>query len=161
MNKVFASALFFFFITGCATIYQPKNLFGGYSASQINENTWKVTFEGNGYTSKTRTENFAMRRAAEITLREGYTHFLITDSDTYVKTSMHTIPQSSRTTGTVSDYGNFQYADTIYYGGQTYTVSKPSTNSYFVLVGETQANEINSLNGLVFNAELFLSQFLD
>ena len=153
--------VFFFFITSCATIYQPKNLLGGYSASQINENTWKVTFEGNSYTSKTRAENFAMRRAAEITLREGYTHFLITDSDTYVKTSVHTIPQISRTTGTVSDYGNFQYSDTTYYGGQTYTVSKPSANSYFVLLDGTQANEISSLIGLAFNAELFLSQFSD
>ena len=153
--------VFFFFITSCATIYQPKNLLGGYSASQINENTWKVTFEGNSYTSKARAENFAMRRAAEITLREGYTHFLITDSDTYVKTSVHTIPQNSRTTEIVSDYGNFQYSDTTYYGGQTYTVSKPSANSYFVLLDGTQANEISSLIGLVFNAELFLSQFSD
>ena len=153
--------VFFFFITSCATIYQPKNLFGGYSASQINENTWKVTFEGNSYTSKARAENFAMRRAAEITLREGYTHFLITDSDTYVKTSVHTIPQNSTTTEIVSDYGNFQYSDTTYYGGQTYTVSKPSANSYFVLLDGTQANEISSFIGLVFNAELFLSQFSD
>ena len=161
MKKIFASALFFFFITSCATSYQPQAWTGGYSELQINENTWKVTFQGNGYTSKTRAENFAMRRAAEITLREGYTHFLITDSDTYVKTSVRTIPQSSRTTGTVSDYGNFQYSDTTYYGGQTYTVSKPSANSYFVLLDGTQANEISSLIGLVFNAELFLSQFSD
>ena len=52
--------VFFFFITSCATIYQPKNLLGGYSASQINENTWKVTFEGNSYTSKARAANFAI-----------------------------------------------------------------------------------------------------
>jgi hypothetical protein len=41
------------------------------------------------------------------------------------------------------------------------TFSFPTENSYFVLLKETEAKEIGSLNGLVYNAELYISQFSD
>ncbi len=80
-------------LTSCATSYQTFNdgtnlatagLYGGFDETQISENTWRVKFKGNGYTTLDTTETFALRRSAELCLEKGYTHFYInqtTNSD--------------------------------------------------------------------------------
>ena len=145
------------FFAGCATQYKADGLTGGYSQIQINEKTWQVTFRGNGYTSKNRAQKFAMRRAAEITLEQDFTHFIITQSSSQIST-METAG-SSTTTGSIDPNSGYFSSNTTNYGGMTF--SFPTENSYFVLLTKEEADQIGSLNGLVYNAERYISQFAD
>jgi len=62
-----------------ATCYQSEGLFGGYRDMQLAPDTFRISFVGNGYVSKGRAQDYAMRRAAEITLRHGYRYFVVLD----------------------------------------------------------------------------------
>jgi hypothetical protein len=64
-------------ILGCATKYQPVGLTGGYSNIQIDANTYRVSFRGNGMTSRERVETYMLYRCAELTAEAGYDYFMI------------------------------------------------------------------------------------
>lgn len=86
MRKLIILAVVVMAITmACATAYTSGGLFGGYEDTQLSEDTFRVSFQGNGYTSEDRTTNFIFRRCAEITLEEGCRYFVMegqeTDSD--------------------------------------------------------------------------------
>ena len=98
-----------------------------------------------------------MRRAAEITIEQGFTHFIITQSSS--QTSTMETAGSSMTTGNIDPNSGYFSSNTTNYGGMTF--SFPTENSYFVLLTKEEADQIGSLNGLVYNAELYISQFAD
>lgn len=72
MKKILITAVSAITLTACMTPYTSDGLLGGYSETQVAENVWKVSFQGNGYTSRERAENMALLRSAELTLQEGY-----------------------------------------------------------------------------------------
>lgn len=122
-------------LSACATAYQREGLSGGFSETQLDENVWRVTFEGNGYTREQRAEDFALLRSAELTLEKGYTHFGLAGSRSSTETGAFTTPSTSYTTGSAYGSGNYAYgsATTRTYGGQTYFISKPSTKNTVVM----------------------------
>lgn len=70
------------FLSSCATItpYQSEQYGGGYADLPLAEGRYKVSVRGNGYTDRQRVYNIAQVRAAEITLNNGKTHFVIIDA---------------------------------------------------------------------------------
>ena len=52
---------------------------GGYSEVRLNEDTYQISVEGNGFTSRDRARNIALLRAAELTLNSGYGRFVIVE----------------------------------------------------------------------------------
>ena len=66
-------------LSGCATAYQPRGATGGFSEMQLRHDVFQVSFDGNGFTSKSRAADFMMLRNAEITLENGYRYFVIVD----------------------------------------------------------------------------------
>jgi len=66
---------------GCATSYQKKGISGGYSDAQIDENSYRVTFVGNGYSSKDQVENMLLYRSAELTNEKGYDWFSVNERE--------------------------------------------------------------------------------
>lgn len=76
-------------LTGCATAtpYQPLIDGYGYAEQRIAEDRFRVSFSGNSVTERSRVEDYLLYRAAEITLAEGGTHFLMTDSSTESETT--------------------------------------------------------------------------
>ncbi len=67
-------------LAGCgATPYQPEGMTGGYADRKIDATTWYVEFYGNGYTTPQQVYAFWLYRCAEITVREGFTHFKKTE----------------------------------------------------------------------------------
>ena len=93
-------------LAGCATQYQSSGLTGGYSETQIDANVFRISATGNAMTSLERAEEMALLRAAELTLKNGFTHFTIADSRS--RHDVVTIDGGvgySTTTGTVSTYG--------------------------------------------------------
>ena len=66
---------------GCATTYtdasNPLALAGGYYDSAGPGKLTTVGFAGNGYTDAETARRYVLRRAAEVTLEQGKTHFLV------------------------------------------------------------------------------------
>jgi hypothetical protein len=65
-------------LASCATPYQSQSHSGGYTDRQIAPGVYRITFQGNRFTTSVRAKDFALRRAAELTLDAGVSYFLIT-----------------------------------------------------------------------------------
>lgn len=143
-------------LSACATAYQRDGFTGGFSETQLDENVWRVTFEGNGYTREQRAEDFALLRSAELTLEKGFTHFGFAGSRSSTETGAFTTPTTSYTTGSAYGSGNYSYgnATTRTTGGQTFFISKPSTtNTVVMFKGKPD------IQGMVYDAK-FVCQSL-
>lgn len=135
------------FLISCATAYQKQGMTGGFSETQLSENTWKVHFNGNGYTSQERTDDFTLLRCAELTLATGYSYFSLVDSKSYSETSSYTTPVTTNTQVNAQRYGNTVYgnATSQTYGGQTHYVSKPGASTVVVMYKDKK-------DGMLFDA---------
>lgn len=120
-----------FLLAGCATSYQPKSFSGGFSETRLDQNVFRVSFQGNGYTDVQRAEDFALLRSAELTLKHGFTHFAIVSARFDRNVSAFTTPTQSTTIGTATGFGNTAYgqARTVTSGGQTFVTEKPTTTN--------------------------------
>jgi hypothetical protein len=134
-NKLLALTLIAI-ISGCATPYDTKksgwtgNM--GFSETQLGQDIWQIDFTGNTWTDRDTTKKYALRKAAEIALREGYPYFKSAESQT-----------SSDTTG--SSHSNI-------FAGQTYNDSKTSTNmTVQLLKNKTEQT------GIVYDAKFLLN----
>lgn len=123
-----------FLIAGCATGYQAQSFSGGFSETQLDKNVFRVTFKGNGYTQSERVEDFALLRSAELTLKNGFSHFAIVDGRQGAEYGVMTTPMQSYTTGSVTAYGNTAYGSTqtTTTGGQSFIIKKPSSTNTIV-----------------------------
>jgi hypothetical protein len=75
-------------LAACATPtpYQPnvpgQKASGGYSELRVEENRFRVNFQGNTLTSREAVEGYLLFRAAEVTVQNGYDWFSIVDRAT-------------------------------------------------------------------------------
>jgi hypothetical protein len=58
----------------------------GYTDRQLAPNRYRVTFTGNSATSREEVEDYLLRRAAEVTVAAGYSHFVFDSRDTMART---------------------------------------------------------------------------
>lgn len=124
-------------LCGCATGYNHSGLFGGFSDTQLAPDVFRVTFKGNGYTSRERTADFALLRAAELCQTNGFPFFAVVTGQSGGTASSYTTPSTAYTTGSGSYQGvatgntisgSYSYAGTTTYNpGQTFTWFKPET----------------------------------
>lgn len=126
------------FTAACATGYQPKGFSGGYSETQLSENVFQVRFSGNGVTSKEQAHDFALLRAAELTLNHGYEYFVPTKESHNNEVSYHQTPLRAHTTSNINNYGSinnfgtysgstYGTSTTTFSGGETYAISRPES----------------------------------
>ena len=81
-------------LSACSTSYQNNGWSGGYSETRLDDNVFKVSFRGNAYTGKERTEDFILLRSAELTLENGYAYFSVMNEDFNVKKNIQTNPST-------------------------------------------------------------------
>lgn len=97
MKKLLALVPLCALVISCAsfkpTPYQPLDENGGYSELALNKDSYSVTFQGNEETGRERVENYALRRSAELTLRNGYKYFVKVAGGTREDLSTHTTPE--------------------------------------------------------------------
>ena len=74
-------ALICLLFMGCTTAYGPANFTGGYKERKLDENSYIVSFFGNGNTSEQQVWNYWIYRCAELTLQNGYELFALIPSD--------------------------------------------------------------------------------
>lgn len=142
---------------GCATPYQPLGVRGGFDETQLQPDVFRVTFKGNGFTSPERAADLSLLRCAELALKLGYPYFAVVDSQFISKESSHTAPTQSNTTSsaTANRLGNsvnvYGSSQTTTFGGQTYTVRKPSaSNTVLLLKNKT------GFSGLIYDAQFLV-----
>lgn len=105
--------------TACTTPYQSYGFTGGYSDSHIDENTFSVNVETNGFTSKQTTFLYALYRAAELTVENGFDYFIVINSNQSTNSMAMISPGYSTSNTTINSYGSRAY-------GTTTTTSSPS-----------------------------------
>lgn len=149
MRLTFA-ALSVLVLASCATAYQSEGLSGGFTETQLETNVLRVSFRGNGYTRQEKAEELALLRSAELTLKNGFSHFAIIDGQSRERSSSYTAPTQSvtRANGSISGNTFSGTARTTTSGGQTFNISKPSTtNTIMCFAGKPD------IQGLSYNAK--------
>jgi hypothetical protein len=116
--------------SGCATSYQSTGFTGGYNETQLAPDVFRVIFRGNGFTPADKAQNFALLRAAELTVEHGFTCFAVINEQNFTRISSYTTPGKVQTTG----YANTHHSGNLYlnpYGsGGTYSgTSKTYVNA--------------------------------
>ncbi len=122
---ILATSIFSFILTSCATKYQPSSFFsGGYSEIRTTSDTFLVSFNGNGFTSKQRALRFALLRASELAVQNNYHYFSILSTIDDTKSSMHAHTYN-RASGSkeASNYSSNSSSSTDFY-----TVDQPCIN---------------------------------
>jgi hypothetical protein len=99
-------------LAGCATPYGPHQLVGGYSHVRIQNDVFRIVFDGNAYIHKSAVDYYALVRAAELTVQNGREYFRVLGADTDVKTINVFIP--GQTFATSSTYGTAYSRATAY-----------------------------------------------
>ena len=72
-----SSILCLFIVSGCSTPYQSEGARGGYSDLLLDNDTFRVSFTGNGYTSSDKVEIYLLYRCAELAVQRGFDYFII------------------------------------------------------------------------------------
>ncbi|WP_050479233.1 CC0125/CC1285 family lipoprotein [Herbaspirillum rhizosphaerae] len=64
-------------LAGCKTAYGPRSFTGGYTESKIDDSTYRVSFSGNGHTTRNMVWYYWIYRCAELTTQNGYAFFVM------------------------------------------------------------------------------------
>ncbi len=81
-------------LAGCATqppYYGPRKPGEtvGYTDTRLDQSRYRVTYSGNSTTDRETVETFLLMRAAQVTLKSGYSHFLFDTRDTKANTTYY------------------------------------------------------------------------
>ena len=134
-------------LVGCATGYHSNGFTGGFTEMKLQDNVYRIGFQGNGYTGEQRAADFTLLRSAELTLESGYRYFVVLANGASVQTAVFTTPVTSQTTGNVA--GGTYSGATTYSGGETNIVNKPSSNMTIQCFKEKPLN----IGGMIYDAE--------
>lgn len=67
-------------LSSCATLYQKEGFFSnGYSDLRSGRDIFVITFRANEHTPAKKVKKYALRRAAEVTLKNHYRYFVVLD----------------------------------------------------------------------------------
>ena len=133
------------------TPYQAAEGRYGYSEQQIEENRYRVIFEGNPSTPRETVQNYLLYRSAELTVQNGFDYFIITDQDTERDTRYYS-------SGYIDDFGYYsrlrnrpsrRFYRPSYYSANAYPVSEYSSLADIVMAeGEKPADEPDAYDAL-------------
>jgi hypothetical protein len=74
--------------SGCATSYGARgDSGGGFKDVQVDANTFRVSFLGNGFTKKDDVQTFTTYRCAELTLQKGFDYYIVVNTDNSATTA--------------------------------------------------------------------------
>jgi hypothetical protein len=114
---------------GMGTTYQPRSWTGGYDETQLAPNVFRVGFQANQYTLPSTATDFALLRAAELTLERGYTHFAVVRGVDSVATALITTPVTRTQTDTFA--GQIRQRE-VTVGERSYVSEVPSSSNTIV-----------------------------
>ena len=86
--------------------YGPHQLAGGHSEVRIQNDIYRIVFDGNGFIHKSAVDYYALVRAAELTVQQGRNYLRVLGADTDVKTTKVFIPGQTFATSNTYGTGN-------------------------------------------------------
>ena len=103
-----------------ATPYKPStggiNSFG-FSETRIEPGKYRVNFRGNSSTDRATVENYILLRAAELSLADGFGHFVVLDEDDGSLSSFNTTGFNNGFGGGFGRFGGFRGGFGTGFGG--------------------------------------------
>ena len=85
MRKFSLSILACLLFAACATSYHKAGFTGGYKDQQLQADEFQVSFAGNAKLSQAKARQYALRRAAELTIEQGFDYFVVTNEGSFTK----------------------------------------------------------------------------
>lgn len=64
-------------LASCATPYQQQGLLGGFEVQELRSDVYRISFQGNGYTTRESVQVYWLNRCAELALEKGFKGFEI------------------------------------------------------------------------------------
>ena len=64
-------------LASCATPYQPDGFTGGFDVKELRPDVYRVSFQGNGYTTRESVQVYWLYRCAQLALEKGFVGFEI------------------------------------------------------------------------------------
>lgn len=131
-------------LTACATPYQEQGFLGGVHATRVDETTVQIAARGNAYTDADTINHYAIRKAAEETLADGFDLFLIVNAADRTRQGSF-VTNGSATTNT-SYFAGTATSQTTYNPGQVVNFVKPGeTMTIKLFKGAKPANAPSNL----------------
>lgn len=115
-------------LVGCATKYKPIGFLGeGYSEIRTKPDSFIVTFKGNSATPAEKVYQYALTRASEITLNNGYKYFHVTSNkDQSRKTDYKKTHTNSSTEVDTRGFADLEVDNSSTVTSYTETVVRPA-----------------------------------
>ncbi len=120
-------------LSACATPYGKYGIAGGYTDSRIDENTFSISVDTNGFTNQQTTSMHALYRAAELTVENGFDFFVIASVANNSTSMAMAMPGSSTSNTAVNAYGSTAYARTTTTYAPTTVVPMVFPNSTLII----------------------------
>ena len=121
-------------IAGCSTPseYGPRPPGGlvGYSNLQLSPTRYRVSFEGSTGSTQDDVETYLLRRAAEVTLQAGYTHFVM---------SGRHIERSTESFGGYPYDGGYHYGYSPYWTVDSWSATRFSASAEITTMNSGEA----------------------
>lgn len=131
--KLYIAGLFSLVLVACATPYGKYGLLGGFTDSRIDENTFSIAVDTNGFTSQQTTSMHALYRAAELTVENGFDYFVIVNGANNSASMAMAMPGGSTSNTTINAYGSSAYARTTNTYAPTIVVPVAFPNSTLMI----------------------------
>jgi len=141
-------------LAACASPYQPAGFRGGFTDTQINAQTFEITFGGNAFTSSTQTGNMALLRASDIALANGYPYFVVVDKSTDITNVILSTPGTAQTNGQYNAFSGTYRATTTYRGPSTDVYEKPTSRIVIVLTKDQSYQGVTYYDAALVNKSL-------
>ena len=124
------------------------NCDGGYSELQLAPNTYQVSFSGRNI-STAKSQDYALLRAAELTLQMGHRKFLVQQTWGQTDVQLHSQPYTAQTV----PVGN-RGAMTTGFGGGTSSVKLPQASYVIRILDVGQDQEPNAYDARMIQASV-------
>lgn len=152
-TAVAAASLLFLGACATATPYQPSN--GtinsyGYQDTRIETGKYRVGFRGNTSTDRATVENYILLRAAELSLADGFGHFIILDEG---EGSTSNFNSTGFNGGFGRGFGGFRGGFGGGFGGTTSTRTRERRNFDINVIVQAFPGKKSAENYEAFNAE--------
>lgn len=110
----------------------------GYTDQQIDQNRFRVSYQGNASTPRTTVENFLLLRSAEVALQAGYPYFLFDTRDTKTKTTYFSTFTGWPGWGGFGRYGWYGWGGPIDQDATTVPVTRYEAYAEIILLTDAQ-----------------------
>ena len=106
-------------LSSCSTEYGKMGFDGGVDAQPVTNDTYRISAQGNGFTSVSTIQDYTLLKAAETALQHGQTYFTILGGQDTTRNEVGQTPGTMN----MNIYGSTAFA--TYDPGVTYDIIKP------------------------------------